>query len=446
MPEYVSISYRGATYALGQTPEFYGIWNATALQTQPLERWPLTPEGWTAAWSRFTSLEVPGTITPVEPSAVGPVTGPVGPMTGPAGPVAGPGATMVGVPGGTFPISDPAAMTRNSRISAALTGVGFLLGIVGLFPAYVGGASLASQSENLVSHVIYLLTWAVSGALILAGGDSLRGGGIWLRGGALLGLGTSAVTLGFFVSDIGQIGQPLGGGGQVAAGAGLALSVLGWLGCTAGVALAAVSSNAFRSAFGAARGRGRGFSSQPGNDIVALVALIFAAIGVAVAFAPPWDRFTLTTAVGLSQTETAGNAFSNPALVLFGDVLVMIAIVAVIVVAALWRPLRLGAALAIGAAIPMVAQAISAVVQITQPATPEQFGISAADAARVGLRITSGLTAIFWVYCAFLGTLLLLCVWMLVAHGPAVGGALPFDARRSAPGGPAPGGPAPGGP
>jgi hypothetical protein len=26
VPDYVSISYRGATYALGQGPQFYGIW------------------------------------------------------------------------------------------------------------------------------------------------------------------------------------------------------------------------------------------------------------------------------------------------------------------------------------------------------------------------------------------------------------------------------------
>jgi len=155
--------------------------------------------------------------------------------------------------------------------------------------------------------------------------------------------------------------------------------------------------------------------------MVPLVSLILAALGAAIAFAPSWDSFTLLTSSGASQTVTAGNAFANPGAVITGDVLVMIALVAVVVVAALWRPLRLGAALALGAAIPMVAQAISAIIQVSQPTSPLQFGISSAEAARLGLTIHSGLTPMFWVYCAFLGTLILLCAWMLLAHGQAVG-------------------------
>ena len=65
VPEHVSIAYRGANYAIGQGPQFYGIWYAALPQAQPLEWWPLTPDGWTAAWMRFASIEVPGTITPV---------------------------------------------------------------------------------------------------------------------------------------------------------------------------------------------------------------------------------------------------------------------------------------------------------------------------------------------------------------------------------------------
>ena len=65
MPGNVSIAYRGAYYAIGQGPQFYGIWPAAAPQAPPLEWWPLTPEGWTGAWSRFASIEAPGTIAPV---------------------------------------------------------------------------------------------------------------------------------------------------------------------------------------------------------------------------------------------------------------------------------------------------------------------------------------------------------------------------------------------
>jgi hypothetical protein len=98
---------------------------------------------------------------------------------------------------------------------------------------------------------------------------------------------------------------------------------------------------------------------------------------------------------------------------------VMVAIVVVAVVAALWRPTRLGAALAIGVAVPLVAQAISAIIQVQTPATPAQFGVSQAEATALGLKISSGLTAMFWVYCAFVATMLLLTVWMLLASDAA---------------------------
>jgi hypothetical protein len=422
VPDNVSISYRGATYALGQGPQFYGIWYATALHAQPLEWWPLTPEGWAAAWAKFASVEAPGTIRPVTPA-------PVAPMTGPAGPAVGAVAYPIGGQTAgwrTELAADPVGLARNARISAALIAVGLVLGVVGLFPVYTGGASLASQAVNLVPHVIYLIAWAVSAALILLGG-------VRLRAGALLGLGISAVTLGLFVADA---GTPAADGAH---GAGLMLSILGWVGCTAGVALAAVASLAVRRGLGAARNLAGRFGPQHSHDLVPLVSLVLAALGAAIAFAPSWDSFTLRTATGASQTVTAGNAFANPGAVIAGDMLTMIALVAVVVVAALWRPLRLGAALAIGAAIPMVAQAISAIVQISEPTSPLQFGISSAQAARLGLTIDAGLTPMFWVFCAFLGTLILLCAWMLLAHGQAAD-------SPAMPGGYLPGGHLPGEP
>ena len=416
MPDNVSFSYRGATYALGQGPQFYGIWYATAPQAQPIEWWPLTPEGWAAAWSRFASVEDPSTISPV-------AAPPVPPMTGPAGPPAG-YAPAAGQQAGwqSASVPDPVMLTRNARLSAALVGLGVVLGILGLFPVYTAGVSLASQAFNLAPHVIYLAVWTLSAVLILLGGTRLRVG-------ALLGLGTSAVTLGLFVADA---GTPAADGAH---GAGLVLGILGWVACSGGVALAAVSGLAVRRGLVAARGLAGRSGAQPGHDVVPLVSLILAALGAAIAFAPSWDSFTLLTSSGASQTVTAGNAFANPGAVITGDVLVMIALVAVVVVAALWRPLRLGAALALGAAIPMVAQAISAIIQVGQPTSPLQFGISSAAAARLGLTIHSGLTPMFWVYCAFLGTLILLCAWMVLAHGQAVG-------SPAVPGGYLPGGPA----
>ena len=149
--------------------------------------------------------------------------------------------------------------------------------------------------------------------------------------------------------------------------------------------------------------------------------LVLAGLGVAAAFAPAWDSFTLRTAAGQSQSLTAGNAFSNPGLVIAGDVAVMLALAAVVIVAALWRPVRHGAVLLAGATIPMAAQAISALVQAGEGTSSTQFGISPAQASQIGLTISSGLTPAFWIYCGFLVALAVSCAWMLFMPHPAPG-------------------------
>jgi hypothetical protein len=100
--------------------------------------------------------------------------------------------------------------------------------------------------------------------------------------------------------------------------------------------------------------------------------------------------------------------------VIAGDLAAMIALVAVVVIAALWRPTLLGAAFLAGAIIPMAAQAISALVQLGQTVAPSQFGISSTEATRAGLTISSGVTPAFWIFCAFVVALIALCVGMLV--------------------------------
>jgi hypothetical protein len=126
-----------------------------------------------------------------------------------------------------------------------------------------------------------------------------------------------------------------------------------------------------------------------------------AALGAAAAFAPSWDSYILQTSAGARDSLTAGDVFSNPAPVIAGNVTVMVAFVAVVVAAALWRPILHGAVLLAGALSPMVAQAISALIQIGEHTSPTMFGISPAEAARAGLTITSGLTLAFWIYCFF---------------------------------------------
>jgi hypothetical protein len=148
--------------------------------------------------------------------------------------------------------------------------------------------------------------------------------------------------------------------------------------------------------------------------------LMLAALGAAVAFAPSWDSYLLRAASGTSESITLGNAFANPAPMIVGDVVVMVALVAVVVMAALWRPIRYGAALLAGAIIPMVAQAISALIAVGETTSPTLFGISPAQASAAGLTISNGLTPVFWIFCAFVVAMIASCAWMLMTPHAAV--------------------------
>jgi hypothetical protein len=110
----------------------------------------------------------------------------------------------------------------------------------------------------------------------------------------------------------------------------------------------------------------------------------------------------------------------------------MVALVAVVIVAALWRPLHHGALLLAGAVIPMAAQAISALIQAGEATSPTQFGISPAQATQIGLTINSGVTPAFWIYCGFLVALVVSCAWMLFTPHQGTG-------TRAEPFAPAPG-------
>ena len=375
MLEKVTISYRGASYELGGGSDFFAIWREGAPRSKPLERWPRTPDGWSAAWARFASVEAAGTIAPA-------------------------GGRSAGLGGRLRDLNARTALSAGTAaiVAAALLAVGVVFGIVGLFPSYLSGASLAQQPAQLVPHVIYLAVWTASAALILLGGTRLRMG-------ALLAAGMSIVTFGFFLADA---GQAIAGGAHVM-GAGLPLSLVGWLACAVGSALALQ----IRSG-GGALGRPRGEELGP------VLMLVFGALGTAVAFAPSWDSYVLRTSAGSTQTITAGNAFANPAPVIAGNVAVMIALVAVVVVAALWRPGKQGALLLAGAVVPMAAQAISALVGVGEATSPTLFGISPASASQAGLTISNGLTGVFWIYCAFVLVLVVSCAWMFIAPRPAV--------------------------
>src|SRR5580658_6806039 len=295
----VTIAYRGAKYELGRGSTFFGIWAAGASRSQPLQWWPDTPEGWAAAWSRFTEIETPGTILPVDRRAAS----------------AGPGAA-------------PAAERA--------------------FAAGQGGIPAGRRAA---------------------------------------GAGLSLVTFGLYFADAGTAMA----GGLHLADAGLVLGIAGWLACAAGSAIAVLLPAGGRPGPFRPGGNPRTLGRPRGAQIAAAILLVLSGLGAAIAFAPSWDSFTLRTATGQSQSLTAGNAFANPGPVIAGDVAVMVALGAVVIAAALWRPVRHGAALLIGATIPMVAQAISALIQAGEAVTPQQFGLSPAQAQRLGLTISSGL-------------------------------------------------------
>jgi hypothetical protein len=452
VPDKVTISHRGARYQIGRGKRYYGIWVAGAPESDPVDRWPETQDGWTQAWTRFVALETPGTITAVERSGF---TLPRIRLARPAGRASGTAAI----------------------VAAALLGLGVILGIAGLFPNYFGGQSLASQADQLVPHLLYLIGWAVSGALILVGARRGRAGGNGrIRAGALIGTGLSAVTLGMFLSDLGQVVSAPAGAG-VSLGAGLVLGIIGWAACAAGSVTGLVARGRPAVAAGETTAPGEttaraditslGQTALPGDTISfgqtvlpsdvtltgetipagtptaptgtapsaaanaqiigrpvrprpehfgPIALLVLGALGAVFSFAPSWDSYTLQSAAG-TQTITAGNAFSNPGPVIAGDVIVMVAVVLVALTAALWRPMRQGSALLAGAIIPMVAQAISALIQVSQPTSPLQFGITPAQASAAHLTISSSVTPVFWVYCVFVIALVISCAWLLTEPG-----------------------------
>ena len=306
-----------------------------------------------------------------------------------------------------------ASRGRRVMIAAALLAVGVVCGIAGLFAGYFGGVSLFKQAAEVVPHAIYLAAWAAAAALILLGGARQRIG-------ALLAAGTSIVTFGLFLADAGTAIT----GGPHLFGAGLTVSLIGWAACAAGAAVALLLSPT------GAPARPRGMEAM-----LTLILAAAAGLGTAIAFAPSWDSYTLRTAAGASQSLTAGNAFANPALVIAGDVAVMVALVAVVIAAATWRPVRFGAVLLAGAIVPLAAQAISALIAAGQAASPLQFGITPGQAARAGLTISSGLTPAFWIYGVFVVALMLTCALMATtpaAPPPAPGRPVPLDVTSPA--------------
>lgn len=115
---------------------------------------------------------------------------------------------------------------------------------------------------------------------------------------------------------------------------------------------------------------------------------------------------------------------------IFGDVATVVALIAVALLAGLWRPARHGAALLGGAIVVLAAQAISALIQVSQSSTSGLLGISPAQAQADGVTASASVTAIFWVFCLFVIAMALACAWLVTtpSAAPSVGTAVnPFQ-------------------
>ena len=433
MPEKAIISHRGEKYEIGRGKRFYGIWAVGAPYDAPVDRWPETRDGWGQAWMRFTAIEVPGSINSVSQERTGLRS------------VLNFGRSRSKADSAADGAADEAAAAAAPRrrggtallVGEGLLVLGVVLGLAGLFPQYVGGQSLLSQSDQVVPHLCYVIAWAVSAGVIALSVSRPR----TARLGALFALGLSAVTFGLFLSDLGEVTSD-----GASLGSGLVVSLLGWLACTVGAALALLAScrdadPAPAGPAGAGAGMAntglpgvglygvptapkpeRGWPARPTRDHAGpLALLVLAGIGTAAAFAPSWDSYTVTQAsTGTTQTYTLGNAFKDPGVMIAGSVAVMVAVIAVAALAALWRPAKQGAWLLAGAIIPLAAQAISALIQIRQPAY-NLFGLTQAQAKADGVTIAAGVTPIFWVYVVFVIALLVSCAWLMTTPGqPAV--------------------------
>lgn len=351
----------GRCYAFGRGTDFYGIWDTTPTPIELVERFPLNRESWYQARRRFEELERQANGWPPNGS----------PTTHPS----------------------PGSQGMVDRYLAASSGtiiIGVILGVVALFPRYLGNSSIVSQGDQLLPHIFYLIGWAITAAALLARRQIARGA-------MLFGLGLSAMTFGFYLSDLGSAVSGVANSG----GVGLYLAIIGWLLCAAGCVGALY------------RLQGTVSIAKPGPSRLPLVVIAtLLAIGTAVTFVPSWDRYTLfSIASGQSQSVTEGYAFSNPGIVIAADVVIMVLLVALVALALSWRKLLLGIALFAGALVPQVAQIFSALIQTATSPSVSAFGINPNQAAAAQLRVTTGLTTWYYLYCACVGLLIVIALF-----------------------------------
>lgn len=125
--------------------------------------------------------------------------------------------------------------------------------------------------------------------------------------------------------------------------------------------------------------------------------VVVLALVVAGAFLPAWDHaVAVSTQTGQSVSRDLGNAFKGqPWQQVVGTVLAAVALLVVPVVAIRLRNKAVGAAATVGSLLVLTSQFVAAVVQVDQPVSPANFGISDAQAHALGLQMTMRLTGWF---------------------------------------------------
>jgi serine/threonine protein kinase len=240
-----------------------------------------------------------------------------------------PGAGRKVAPHRHTAVSDP----PGRRLAAsALLGLGVILGLAGLFPRYWSGLTLASQPRELVRPLCYIVVWAAATIGVLRGPTVARFA-------ALLGAGLGVVLFGFFFADLGYVISD-----HLKIGAGFVLSLLGWLACTAGSVCALT-----------VRVTPRSGSPRAAVTPLGLV-MVSAAIGTAITFLPSWTKVTWVQH-GTSHTITSKGVLAMGGVIAAGNVVVIVALIAIAIVAAVRRPICDGAVMLAGAIVPMIAGA-----------------------------------------------------------------------------------------
>jgi hypothetical protein len=218
--------------------------------------------------------------------------------------------------------------------------------IAAMFPAYTGNppVSVVSTGYETAVYICLAVGWTAAALLVLTR--------LSVRGGVALGAGIAAVELGLLVADLAGAVQSSGG---VTAGIWLAFAALVLGG--AGVLFGA-------SALPMGGPRLRPYDQTLHPRTVATV--LFALLAV-FAFLPSWDKYEVVNAAGRTITVTLGNAFSQPAGILAGELLAAFAIGLMAILGAFWAPPVVGAWMTGGALVALSSQLISAVVQVSQP-------------------------------------------------------------------------------